>query len=210
VKADSGVGLLGFVLVACGLCGALAYEIMMPVTAAHRVMSEPPPLALHRWGSRRPVPTTASRTGWVATILARPLFSPVRRPMEAGDGVSHEKGTLRLSGTIIVGKARVALFALDDKDAKNETPIYTGPGYTPPAMRPEPNRSIAIGEGARIGPFIVTSIDDGRVVLSKDGQQQVFTVRFAAFHESVPSTPQPPPPPPSNPFTPRGSEPLRE
>lgn len=78
--------------------------------------------------------------GWVAKALARPLFSPDRRPAAAG-ATSGGAGQAwpRLTGTLVSGAGRGAIFA--------------GP------------RPIVVREGGRLDGFTVQLIEPGRVTV---------------------------------------------
>jgi hypothetical protein len=80
----------------------------------------------------------------VARILARPLFSPTRRP-SAPAPVSKDAapGLARLSGVILGPAGKSAIFA--------------GNGGGKP---------VVVGEGAQIGNYVVTSIDIGTVTVT--------------------------------------------
>lgn len=74
----------------------------------------------------------------LAAILARPLFSPDRRP--AASGARSVSGLPRLSGIVLSGSHKLAIFA--------------GSG-----------KAIVAEEGARIGAYDVTAISDAGVTV---------------------------------------------
>lgn len=102
-------GQLALLGVIAGLASALAAEL-----GAFRPADTPPPPA--------PPPLSAAPTAvappnhvgqWVATILARPLFDPARRPpaTESGPAIA---GLPRLAGVLVGPFGRSAIFAADD------------------------------------------------------------------------------------------------
>jgi hypothetical protein len=79
---------------------------------------------------------------WLDQILARPLFNPDRRPMEAG-----VVGLPRLTGIVVAGSQRVAIFAATG----NQHPITAE-------------------AGAHVGAYqILTIADDGVTVAGPEG-----------------------------------------
>ncbi len=91
----------------------------------------------------------------VATILARPLFSPGRRPAApraAAPAAGQADGLPRLSGTVVGQSERHAIFV----DAAGH--------------------SRSVGEGMPIGSFTVKAIEPGQVVLtSSEGSRVLHT-----------------------------------
>src|SRR5882724_9794992 len=61
----------------------------------------------------------------LSTIVARPLFSPSRRPLEKEAPVSEDFNGKRLSGIIIAPEQRIAIFAVD-----GGKPLALGEGET--------------------------------------------------------------------------------
>ncbi|MBV8573651.1 MAG: hypothetical protein JOZ58_01240 [Acetobacteraceae bacterium] len=102
-------------------------------------------------------PTTASAIApshseshveqWVATILARPVFSPLRRPPASAGAKGNGPPELgRLTGVLIANSEKRAIFA-----SENGKPVVAE-------------------EGARIGAYEVRSIEPGQVtVLGPEG-----------------------------------------
>lgn len=88
--------------------------------------------------------TVIRNDGRLTEILARPLFSPDRRPIESARGVA---GLSRLSGIVVAGTRRLAIFA-----------------------GAAGGRAVIAEEGARIGRYEVRSITDtGVTVVGPDG-----------------------------------------
>ncbi len=113
----------------------------------------------------RPLPALAGRpaaesvdrrTHWVETILARPLFSPGRRPAAqaaVAAAIAPVQTLPRMTAILIDGTKRNAIFAARDG-----------------------GRPVVVSEGGRIGPFTVQSIGPQQVtVIGPDGQRAVRT-----------------------------------
>ncbi len=117
--------------------------------------------------------SAAARTSEsVATILARPLFDPHRRPQPgAADGAPAATGLPRLAGLIVGPSGRAAIFASDAG-----------------------GKPTVVAEGARIGPYLVQSIQaDEAVVRGPDG---VLTLH-PTFQSAPPDQPAGSPAPPA-------------
>ena len=93
-----------------------------------------------------PVPPAVSlMREQVATVLARPLFAPNRRP--AAGGGAAPSGLPRITGILVDGGRRTVIFAAA-----------------------EGGRPIVVGEGGEVAGFRVQSIESGQVtVLGSDG-----------------------------------------
>jgi len=93
----------------------------------------------------------ANHTGdWVATILARPLFSPDRRPATVATAVDGSRlvGLPRLTGIMVGPFGRSAIFATGDA------------------------KPLVVQEGARVASYTVKSIESMQVrLLGPDGEQ---------------------------------------
>ena len=88
-------------------------------------------------------PATDRHREWAAIVLARPLFSPTRRPAAAAAVAGPATADLpRLTGTLVTGSVRHAIFA--------------APAGGNPAVA---------SEGGQIGEFRVQSIEAGRVTV---------------------------------------------
>jgi len=99
------------------------------------------------------------RDAWFNTILSRPLFNPDRKPI--GLDAHTVRGLTRLTGIIITGSRRVAVFAA-----------------------PSGGRAIVVEAGAHIGAYDVLDITDaGVTVTGPEGTtviRPIFDVAAAA------------------------------
>jgi hypothetical protein len=101
------------------------------------------------------------RAEWLNDIMARPLFSPTRRPV--GTTVS---GLPRLTGIVVAGSERVAIFAA-----------------------PASEHPIVAHSGTRVGAYEVQSIaDDGVTVVGPGGTTLIRPI----FDAARPASPAPP------------------
>lgn len=164
----------GLLTIIGGLAGLIALEVI-------RGTNDPsPPL-----GPRAPV--AAPQHGYVGTgnesvaelagtILARPLFSPDRRPARSSLAPSANADQVmlpRLSGVIVSGAHHLAIFA-GSKDGK---PIVVVAGQT-------------------VGDWSVKAIEsDGVVLTDADGSQKLHP----AFGPTATETARPPVAPPPDP-----------
>jgi hypothetical protein len=104
----------------------------------------------------RPSAVQGSDAGWSETILARPLFSPTRRPAKIV--ISRTTAVLerpRLAGVVIAAGGTGA--------------IFVGPGAKPIFAR--------IGD--RIGPYRITAIADGQVTVETPTGTEILHPEFA-------------------------------
>jgi hypothetical protein len=127
------------VAIAIGLIATIAWE----VSDAPRVdLASPGPPAAPA-ASPSSAPVVGREREWVATVLARPLFSPDRRPSSVAAPVAAAgpTGLPRLTGTLIGPSERSAIFA--------------AAGHNP----------VVVHEGAEIDGYTVTSIEAGQVRL---------------------------------------------
>jgi len=109
------------------------------------------PSARRTAAASKPVaPAAESQAGrWAATALARPLFSPDRRP--STDAVAAGDQPLKLQGTIVVPPARLAIFA-------------------PPGG----GKSVVVHERDRMGALGIDAIRPGEVSATGPSGQVVF------------------------------------
>ena len=151
------LGVLG-----AGLLGVIAWELApshgddgLPVAAARR-----PPLP-----QATAVEGQAARQDWVATSLARPIFSPDRRP--APVAASQAGGTAaaeppRLTGIMITPTGSHAIFAAGE-------------------------RLLVVAEGAVVGGFTVTRIAGDQVVVTGPLGSRSLRPSFSAAGAAAPS-----------------------
>lgn len=100
-------------------------------------------------------PDIADPTGvQVATILARPLFDPHRRPPALGEGATGE-GLPRLAGILVGSFGRSAIFA-----------------------NPTGGRPLVVAEGGRIDVYIVQSIRPGEAIVLGPAGRRVLRPAF--------------------------------
>jgi hypothetical protein len=126
-------------LIATGLITTIAWEAGAFSSAVATVPRPPRAMANNPVMDQAPdrIPQ------WVAMILARPLFSPDRRPAAeaAGQAFGVSQGLPRLSGVLVSPSARTAIFARGD------------------------SKPIVVREGGRIDAYTVQSIEAGQVHL---------------------------------------------
>jgi hypothetical protein len=157
----------GLTLFGLILCGTIALEIAQPV-------SQP---ALHPAGIVAPVrdvqpgPALPSDQHgiWLNDILARPLFSPDRKPVGSGD----VRGLPRLTGIIVSGSRRIAIFASASGD-----------------------HSIVGEVGTRIGVYEVKAVEDTGVTVTGPGGTSIIRPLFDTAPPAVKRAPTPRPEPP--------------
>ena len=107
---------------------------------------------------------------YVTAILARPLFSPTRRPDETAANEAAKATDLgRLTGVLVSPAGKSAIF-----------------------VGPTGGKPIVVGEGGRIGEYVVRSIEAGAVTITGSEGQRVL---HPAFDPNPPS-PKPPTPMP--------------
>jgi hypothetical protein len=193
------LGLLG--ALAALLAAAIGYEIFAPNSDESGIAA---PAAAHASTPAAAAPgrsaAGAQSAGWVASILARPLFSVTRKPdagpataaAAAGDDAATDLP--RLSGVFIYSTIRHAVFQ----------PV----GDVPP---------LVVGEGELVAGWTVAKIERGAVTLT--GPKGETTVEPKFDENMVPPPPQlppslpkpavaavrgtvPTPPPPARPNTP--------
>jgi hypothetical protein len=138
--------LSGLLLVCTGLAGVIALEI----SGAPSEDVAPPQTRTGTTIARTPQPTTNRTRDWVATVLARPLFSPDRRPAADAASVAGSSlpGLPRLAGILVGPFGRSAIFAADG------------------------SKPIVVQEGGRVGAYTVRSIEMTQVrIVGPDGAQ---------------------------------------
>lgn len=156
---------IGLVAVAAGLSTTIALEI----PALRRDSAE------YQAASRVAVPGRAvpvdafgapdRKEAWLSEILARPLFSPARRPVEAGI-----RGLPRLTGIVVAGPQRVAIFAA-----------------------PSGDHPIVAQAGAHVGAYEVRTIADDSVTVVGPGGATSIRPMFDVARAAAPQPARPPP-----------------
>ncbi len=136
------------------LLGVLAAEWRMgparaPAAAAvaRRIAAAPPP---------SPVPPAAQAQSWSATILARPLFYPSRRPPAATAAAATESAGLPRLSAVLVSDA-------------GSTAIFAGPGADKPVIA---------HVGDTLGAYRVSTISAGQVTLAGPNGQSTLRPSF--------------------------------
>jgi hypothetical protein len=121
-------------------------------------------------------PDTGRSEVWSATLLARPLFAPDRRPVAEAPSpavVAHDTPLPRLSGIVLSPNLRFAIFEGDHA-----------------------TRAIVVADGGTIAGWTVAAIAPNAVTLSRDGSQPVtLRPRFVGAKPETIATNLPPPPP---------------
>ena len=111
----------------------------------------------------------AALDGWVSTILARPLFSPSRRP---GQAVVASTELPRLAGIIIGPDGARAIFATSGD-----------------------RRAIVAGPGGHAGPYLIRAVDRaGVAVTGPDGERLLhpaYDPNAAAGSTAIPGSAMP-------------------
>jgi hypothetical protein len=152
-------GLLG---VAGLLAAVLAWEIVYtPDDTAVTALS--PRMATARQQAMPPAEDHLS--AWTAEVLARPLFSPDRRPAatSVADAGANLSGLPRLTGILVGPFGRRAIFAAPD------------------------SKPIVVGEGDRVAMYRITGIDAEQVHLIGPQGARVMRPRFL---QAVTTAPQ--------------------
>ncbi len=156
--------LLPLVLAGCA-------ALLLVLIGVELVPAAPTPLvrrltrAAHPAAARVAAPDESAR--WAETVLARPLFSPQRRPPAPAAAAAQAATTLpRLSGILVGPGGARAIFAPD------------GGG-----------KPIVLSPGARLDGGVIRAIGVGGVVLARAGGEQVLRPRFDAATAAVPASP---------------------
>ncbi|MBV9782219.1 MAG: hypothetical protein JO264_00215 [Acidisphaera sp.] len=159
---------LGFALLSIALLGTIRLELSWPDEAAGSADAAPIPTAMPVKVSA-PEPPVVDAPELVRSLLARPLFSPGRRP--PADAVATPKGEPlpRLTGIVVSPAGRYALF------------------------QPGANlRTRVLVAGEAIGGWTVRDVAADAITLAQGSQSLVLRPAF----EAAPVPPPPPPVPP--------------
>jgi hypothetical protein len=156
-----GIAVLG--LLSLALAGIIALELrsggqdaeLAPAAPSRAAAPVQPPT---------PLASADQLQAWSDTILARPLFSPSRRPPAAGAAAAGAPPPAlpRLAGILMDGGRRSVIFASQGE-----------------------RRPVVVSEGAGLDGFRVELIEAGRVTVVGPGGRQVLRPSF---------DPNPPPP----------------
>jgi len=104
IRTSAGVvATLSFV--SAGLCGVLLLEFMESPSLDGNVAT---PVSLQTTRSSNGSQSGPQLDGWMRDTLARPIFSPDRRPVEVS---GRQAGGFRLTGIIVSDLGKVAIFA---------------------------------------------------------------------------------------------------
>ena len=159
-------GILTLSIVAAALVGIIGLELHHGVpgdTTAPATPARKQPEAPAAFRSDDIPSGQASR--FAETILARPLFSPTRRP-EANTADKRASDLGRLTGVVISPAGKSAIFAA-----------------------PANGKPVVVEEEAHVGEYVVRSIDVGTVtIVGPDGQR----ILQPAFDPNPPKPPAPP------------------
>ncbi|HEY1413365.1 MAG TPA: hypothetical protein VGF36_14560 [Rhodopila sp.] len=101
-------GIAGLGLLVVGLSGAIVYEIAGRQSPPASLVGEPARLPSGGKGGSA-APQLSDVDGKLNEILARPVFSPGRRP--TGTGSHSVPGLARLTGIVVTGSRKMAIFA---------------------------------------------------------------------------------------------------
>jgi hypothetical protein len=147
----TGIGKLGLGVALLALGGIVALEIMGRQSTPDRLSSPTAPISARQWPN--PIESANQIDGILRDILARPVFSPGRRPLASNARVTN--GLPRLTGIVVTGSQRTAIFA------------------APAAGRP-----ITAEEGGHVGAYEVVEITRAGVTVSGPDGTKVITPIF--------------------------------
>jgi hypothetical protein len=141
-------------VVGVALVGVIAWELAGAPNATDMMPSRPRTVAAAAATAR--APDDDHLPAWVATVLARPLFSPDRRP---------EAGTAAVAGADLAGLPRLTGILVGPF---GRSAIFAGQGHKP----------IVVAEGGRIAAYQVTVIEPTQVRLVGPHGTQVMQPSF--------------------------------
>lgn len=158
---SSGVAALGVVIL--GLSGTIAFEIMhQDVQHTSPSVGTMPQARAKAPGPAMPPP--AALDGEVAEILARPIFTPDRKP--TGSSGKSVAGLARLTGVVVTGSRKIAIFA-----------------------GPTDGHPVVAEEGSRLNAYKVTEISNRGVTVVGPTGTMLVTPAFDAARPSPPPKP---------------------
>jgi hypothetical protein len=167
--------------------GLVAACLALSLAIMHELTYSPSPAPVRTGASGAPLgrdvsPGQSAARGqpeaMLHDVLARPLFSPDRRPVEVG--VAAARGLPRLTGIVVAGSQRVAIFAA----RSNEQPIVAQ-------------------AGAHVGAYEVRTIADAGVTMMGPEGETLIRPIFDVFHPAASA------PPPARPPVPKPAAPTR-
>jgi hypothetical protein len=161
-------------LVILGLSGAIAVEVVNWKTRPAASFAGP----AHQQNARIPSRAAMAHNdvdGSLREILARPIFSPDRRP--TGRNTKSVAGLARLTGIVVAGSRKIAIFA----GSSGEHPV--------------------IAEvGSRLNAYEISEISDSGVTVIGPAGTMVMTPVFDAAQSAIPKPTMPAlPKPPGKP-----------
>lgn len=143
------------VLAAAALGGTIALELGWRLPDSDLMVPATAPLPAPAAPASTPAADADDAGRRVAEVLARPLFSPGRRPAAQVAGPAAAAAALpRMTGVIVMPAGRRAIFA-------------NGAG-----------KAVVVMEGGRIGAYAVQSIEAGRVTLAGPDGKRVVAPAF--------------------------------
>jgi general secretion pathway protein N len=159
---------IGLSAMSAGLCLVIALEVSAWRRDASSAGTARPAVA--KLPGREAAPAGLDQhEAWLNQILARPLFNPDRHPVGGGAGA---QGLPRLTGIIVAGSQRVAIFAA-----------------------PANGHPIIAQAGGRIGAYEVQTVaDEGVTVVGPEGTSMVrpaFDSTRPVAAAARPGVPQP-------------------
>ncbi len=143
------------ILAAAALGGTVALELGRRLPDSDLMVPATAPLPAPAAPASAPAAEADDAGRRVAEVLARPLFSPGRRPAaQAAKPAAATAPLPRMTGVIVTPAGRRAIFA-------------NGAG-----------KAVVVMEGGRIGAYAVQSIEAGRVTLAGPDGQRVVAPTF--------------------------------
>jgi general secretion pathway protein N len=160
-------GLVGLAAIAFGLFGVIGLEVLDWQAMPEEVALVRPLSAAPAGAPAAQAEPSERRVDWLNTILARPLFSPNRRP--AASGSRSVGGLPRLAGIVVTGSRKAAIFA------------------APPGG----GRPVVADEGMRLGAYDVKAISEAGVTVVGPEGTTVLRPIFDSAPPPVGKTVQP-------------------
>lgn len=147
-------------MAAMGLAGLVAYQAADDQPASSKVIPVALDMLLDDQTADSGTSTLFLPEDLINEIVARPLFSPSRRPVpraalqqQPADKVRDDEPLFELVGTMLIGKQHIALLKHPEEGLVRRRP------------------------GERIGDWQVTAVGDQRVSLESDGRKAYLSLR---------------------------------